>query len=86
MEEDTIRRVFGEQRDQCCSGGGEANDEDRVASTTPLWGRCGCLVKERKGMIGGTHMSVSKELESSGCILGPYENMKVCMWVHVVYG
>jgi len=29
---------------------------------------------------------VSKELESSGGILGPYENTMVYMWVHVVYG
>ena len=25
-----IGRVFGEKRHQCCSGGGEANDGDRV--------------------------------------------------------
>jgi hypothetical protein len=48
-------------------------------------GRCGGLVKERKGITGGTHMSVSKELERSRAILGPYENMMVSRWVHVVY-
>jgi hypothetical protein len=48
-------------------------------------GRCGGRVKERKGITGGTHMSVSKELERSRAILGPYENMMVSRWVHVVY-
>ena len=43
-------------------------------------------MKERKEITGGTHMSVSKELESCRAILGPYENMMVSIWVHIVYG
>ena len=30
----SIGRVFGEQRGQCCSGGGEVNDGDRVVPRT----------------------------------------------------
>lgn len=43
-------------------------------------------MKERKGVMGGTHMSVSEELESSRAILVPYENMMICRWIHIVYG
>jgi hypothetical protein len=51
-----------------------------------LWGRCGGPVKERKGVMGGTHMSVSEEWESTRAILVPYENMMICRWIHIVYG